>query len=307
MNSGPVPREVTVLADGREFRAIVRIDTPGEAEYYRHGGIMQYCAPITQSPGGANGRNVADMPDMLLPSPLARARSRTPWQGSSVAERCPEPAVRPATAKAQDGLVIADRPALFVAGIVVLAFNLRGAITSLPPVFPELASTLHLSSLTIAAARCHPGAVLRGVLGPAAPLSRRFGEERVLLAALAAARCGAAAPRRVRPAGCSSPALCLQVRGHRADERAAAEPGQAAPPGSGGPADRGLPAQPGRRGDPRLADRGAAVPVLRRLGPADPGPVGAAGASGGAGLAAAVAVPDRTGRSRRRPSGGPSC
>jgi aconitate hydratase len=42
MNSGDVPREVTVTADGREFRAIVRIDTPGEAEYYRHGGIMQY-------------------------------------------------------------------------------------------------------------------------------------------------------------------------------------------------------------------------------------------------------------------------
>jgi aconitate hydratase len=42
MNSGPVPREVAVRADGREFRAVVRIDTPGEAEYYRHGGIMQY-------------------------------------------------------------------------------------------------------------------------------------------------------------------------------------------------------------------------------------------------------------------------
>jgi aconitate hydratase len=42
MNEGEIPREVTVLADGREFRAVVRIDTPGEAEYYRHGGIMQY-------------------------------------------------------------------------------------------------------------------------------------------------------------------------------------------------------------------------------------------------------------------------
>jgi aconitate hydratase len=42
MNSGPVPREVTVRADGQEFRAVVRIDTPGEAGYYRHGGIMQY-------------------------------------------------------------------------------------------------------------------------------------------------------------------------------------------------------------------------------------------------------------------------
>ncbi|HTS99898.1 MAG TPA: aconitate hydratase [Streptosporangiaceae bacterium] len=42
LNSGPVPRAVTVRADGRELRAVVRIDTPGEAEYYRHGGIMQY-------------------------------------------------------------------------------------------------------------------------------------------------------------------------------------------------------------------------------------------------------------------------
>ena len=42
MNEGEMPREVTVLADGREFRARVRIDTPGEAEYFRHGGIMQY-------------------------------------------------------------------------------------------------------------------------------------------------------------------------------------------------------------------------------------------------------------------------
>ena len=33
---------MTVAADGKEFTAIVRIDTPGEADYYRHGGIMQY-------------------------------------------------------------------------------------------------------------------------------------------------------------------------------------------------------------------------------------------------------------------------
>src|SRR5579863_577755 len=42
MNKGNMPNEVVVSADGKEFRAIVRIDTPGEAEYYRHGGIMQY-------------------------------------------------------------------------------------------------------------------------------------------------------------------------------------------------------------------------------------------------------------------------
>ena len=32
-----------VLTDtGVEFDADVRIDTPGEADYYRHGGILQY-------------------------------------------------------------------------------------------------------------------------------------------------------------------------------------------------------------------------------------------------------------------------
>jgi aconitate hydratase len=47
INSGPVPREVSVVArseDGseQEFGAVVRIDTPGEAAYFRHGGIMQF-------------------------------------------------------------------------------------------------------------------------------------------------------------------------------------------------------------------------------------------------------------------------
>jgi aconitate hydratase len=42
MNEGSVPRTVTVRADDTEFEARVRIDTPGEADYYRHGGIMQY-------------------------------------------------------------------------------------------------------------------------------------------------------------------------------------------------------------------------------------------------------------------------
>jgi aconitate hydratase len=51
MNEGETPREVTVLADGREFRAVVRIDTPGEAEYFRHGGIMQYVLRSLQPAG----------------------------------------------------------------------------------------------------------------------------------------------------------------------------------------------------------------------------------------------------------------
>jgi aconitate hydratase len=37
-----MPRTVKVRAGDTEFDATVRIDTPGEADYYRHGGIMQY-------------------------------------------------------------------------------------------------------------------------------------------------------------------------------------------------------------------------------------------------------------------------
>jgi len=42
LNDGTTPRTVKVTADGTEFDAVVRIDTPGEADYYRHGGILQY-------------------------------------------------------------------------------------------------------------------------------------------------------------------------------------------------------------------------------------------------------------------------
>ncbi|MFD6568806.1 aconitate hydratase [Micromonospora profundi] len=43
LNDGDTPRTVTVTTDtGVEFEAVVRIDTPGEADYYRHGGILQY-------------------------------------------------------------------------------------------------------------------------------------------------------------------------------------------------------------------------------------------------------------------------
>jgi aconitate hydratase len=52
INSGNIPNELVVTADGKEFRAIVRIDTPGEAEYYRHGGIMQYVLRSLLRAGG---------------------------------------------------------------------------------------------------------------------------------------------------------------------------------------------------------------------------------------------------------------
>jgi aconitate hydratase len=46
LNAGTTPKTVKVVAQGAgepiTFDAVVRIDTPGEADYYRHGGIMQY-------------------------------------------------------------------------------------------------------------------------------------------------------------------------------------------------------------------------------------------------------------------------
>ena len=42
LNEGGTPSTVQVKADNVSFDALVRIDTPGEADYYRNGGIMQY-------------------------------------------------------------------------------------------------------------------------------------------------------------------------------------------------------------------------------------------------------------------------
>jgi aconitate hydratase len=56
MNSSLIPNEVVISADGKEFRAVVRIDTPGEADYYRHGGIMQYVLrSLLRGPGDNRG------------------------------------------------------------------------------------------------------------------------------------------------------------------------------------------------------------------------------------------------------------
>jgi aconitate hydratase len=37
-----LPSRATIRADGREFRADVRIDTTTELAYFRHGGILPY-------------------------------------------------------------------------------------------------------------------------------------------------------------------------------------------------------------------------------------------------------------------------
>jgi MFS transporter, CP family, cyanate transporter len=85
----------------------------------------------------------------------------------------------------------ADAPArrsletvLLVVSIAALAFNLRAAITSLPPVFPELETRLRLSSAVVTVLAATPVLCFGLVSGMGAWLSRRLGEERVLFGAL---------------------------------------------------------------------------------------------------------------------------
>jgi aconitate hydratase len=42
LNDGGLPKTANVKAGEVEFDAVVRIDTPKEADYFRHGGILLY-------------------------------------------------------------------------------------------------------------------------------------------------------------------------------------------------------------------------------------------------------------------------
>jgi len=81
---------------------------------------------------------------------------------------------------------------LLVVGVVALGFNLRTAIASLPPIFPELESTLHLSTADVSVLAATPVLCFGVVSGFAAALARRIGEERMLFAAIVALTVGLA-------------------------------------------------------------------------------------------------------------------
>ncbi len=42
LRAGDLPKDLTVRAGAVEFTTRVRIDTPMELDYFRHGGILQY-------------------------------------------------------------------------------------------------------------------------------------------------------------------------------------------------------------------------------------------------------------------------
>jgi MFS transporter, CP family, cyanate transporter len=79
---------------------------------------------------------------------------------------------------------------LLVIAVTAAGFNLRAAITSLPPLFPDLQAQLHLSSATLSLLAATPVIFFGAAAAFAAWLNRRYGEEVVLLAALAVLTAG---------------------------------------------------------------------------------------------------------------------
>jgi MFS transporter, CP family, cyanate transporter len=73
---------------------------------------------------------------------------------------------------------------LLIVAMAAAGLNLRTAITSLPPIFPDLQAQLHLSSATLSLLAATPVICFGVVSAFAAWLNRRYGEEANLLVAL---------------------------------------------------------------------------------------------------------------------------
>jgi CP family cyanate transporter-like MFS transporter len=73
---------------------------------------------------------------------------------------------------------------LLVVAVAAAGLNLRTAITSLPPLFPDLQTQLHLSTATLSLLAATPVICFGVVSAFTAWLNRRYGEEMILLVAL---------------------------------------------------------------------------------------------------------------------------
>ena len=192
--------------------------------------------------------------------------------------------------------------ALLVGGMLALAVNLRASITGLPPVFPELAAALHLSSGAIAALAAVPVLCFGLFSGLAAPLSRRLGEERILLAALLLLSAGLLLrgsdpsvllfPGTVLAGGAIAlmNVLLPSLVKRRRPDRAGLLIGAYLLTMSSGAVVGALIAVPVYQ-----AAAGSTKAVAGLAGPGHPRPVGSAGPGGGGGVAAADPVPHGAG------------
>jgi MFS transporter, CP family, cyanate transporter len=81
---------------------------------------------------------------------------------------------------------------LLVVAVTAAGFNLRTAVSNLPPLFPDLQDRLHLSATSLSLLAATPVICFGAAAAFAAWLNRRFGEEVVLLAALVVLTAGLA-------------------------------------------------------------------------------------------------------------------
>ncbi len=81
---------------------------------------------------------------------------------------------------------------LLVVAVTAAGFNLRTAVSNLPPLFPDLQTQLHLSATALSLLAATPVICFGAAAAFAAWLNRRFGEEIVLLVALVVLTAGLA-------------------------------------------------------------------------------------------------------------------
>jgi MFS transporter, CP family, cyanate transporter len=81
---------------------------------------------------------------------------------------------------------------LLVIAVTAAGFNLRTAVSNLPPLFPDLQTQLHLSATALSLLAATPVICFGAAAAFAAWLNRRYGEEVVLLAALGVLTAGLA-------------------------------------------------------------------------------------------------------------------
>jgi MFS transporter, CP family, cyanate transporter len=82
--------------------------------------------------------------------------------------------------------------ALLVVAVTAAGFNLRTAVSNLPPLFPDLQTRLHLSATALSLLAATPVICFGAAAAFAAWLNRRLGEEVVLLAAMVVLTAGLA-------------------------------------------------------------------------------------------------------------------
>ena len=97
---------------------------------------------------------------------------------------------------------------LLVVAVAAAGLNLRTAITSLPPLFPDLQDQLHLSSATLSLLAATPVICFGVVSAFAAWLNRRYGEERDPAGRAGPDHRRACCCAARRPRSCCSPAPC---------------------------------------------------------------------------------------------------